>query len=429
MHLPKSSISYFVVWLGLAANLCLAENWSQFRGAGGNATASDATIPLRWSTTENIAWKASLPGRGSSSPIIWDNRVFLTAYTGFGTWDTDTQNKSKLRLHVICLDRRDGNILWDRSIPAGEQAQDFTKRIQDHGYTSSTPVTDGEAVYAFFGVSGVVAYDWDGKLMWRAHVGTKTAGFGSASSPVVFDNLVIVNASIESGSVFAFDKNNGKVMWRIPEINRAWTTPCIAEIADGAKELILNQKDAIYGFDPQSGQKLWTCVGIDDYVVPIPISHEGVVYCLGGRQNRCIAVKLGGRGDVTETHKLWEVNIGANVTSPVYYNGHLYWANDRAIACCLNAKDGELIYRKRLNTRARIYASIVRGGDRLYVTTRDKGVVVLDAGPDYRELAVNTIETDKNMMNASPAISGDCLLLRTDTHLYCIGATDNPANK
>ena len=132
---------------------------------------------------------------------------------------------------------------------------------------------------------------------------------------------------------------------------------------------------------------------------------------------------------MTKTHKLWEVNIGANVTSPVYYNGHLYWASDRAIACCLNAKDGELVYRKRLNTRARIYASIVRGGERLYVTTRDKGVVVLDAKPEYRELAVNTIETDKNMVNASPAISGDHLFLRTDTQLYCIGATANPKTK
>jgi len=150
-----------------------------------------------------------------------------------------------------------------------------------------------------------------------------------------------------------------------------------------------------------------------------------VVYCLGGRQNRCIAVKLGGRGDVTDSHKLWEVNIGANVTSPIYYDGHLYWASDKAIANCLDAKTGEAVYRKRLNTRARIYASIVRVGERLYVTTRDQGVVVLDAKPEYRELAVNTIETDSNLMNASPAISGNQLLLRTDSYLYCIREMNN----
>ncbi len=413
----------FVLLVGLMHRCVLAENWSQFRGAGGNATADGVSPPLRWSAGENIVWKAALPGRGSSSPVIWDDRVFLTAYTGFGTSDTDTDDKSKLRLHVICLDRHSGTVIWDKSIAASEHTQDFTRRIQDHGYATSTPATDGEAVYAYFGVSGVVAYDWDGNLMWQAEVGTKTAGFGSASSPIVHEDLVIVNGSIEGSVVVAFNKKSGKQMWEISDVNRAWTTPCVATAADGSQEMVINQKDTIHGFDPRTGKELWTCEGIHDYVVPVPVSHDGIIYCLGGRQNRCIAVKLGGRGDVTESHKLWEVAIGANVTSPIYYEGHLYWASDKAIANCLDAKTGESVYRERLDTRSRVYASIIRAGERLYVTTRDKGIVVLPAKPEYKELAVNTIESDTNLFNASPAVVGDQLLLRTDSYLYCIGET------
>ncbi|MCR9119294.1 MAG: PQQ-binding-like beta-propeller repeat protein, partial [bacterium] len=248
-----------------------------------------------------------------------------------------------------------------------------------------------------------------------------TAGFGSASSPVLHENLVIVNASIEDGKVIAFDKQSGEKVWSIDDVERSWTTPCPAQTADGNTELVINQIDLIRGFDPLTGKELWRCSGIDDYIVPTPVFDDGIVYCLGGRQNRCVAVKLGGRGDVTDSHKLWQVNVGANVTSPVYYKGHLYWASDKAIANCLNAKTGETVYSKRLDTRSRIYASIVRGGERLYVTTRDKGVTVLPAKPEYSELAVNSIASDEGLINGSPAISEDQLFLRTDNYLYCIG--------
>jgi outer membrane protein assembly factor BamB len=423
------SSCYVIILLTFAARPSLGENWPQFRGQGGNATAAESQPPLHWSATENIAWKSALPGRGASSPVTWGDHVFLTAFTGFGTDEAKTSDKSELKLHVICIDLHNGEIKWDRSIPASEHTQDFSRRIQDHGYATSTPVTDGEAVYAFFGVSGVVAYDFDGNRLWQATVGTGTAGFGSASSPVVFENLVLVNASIESSTVFAFNKKSGREVWKIPEINRAWTTPCVAEVEDGSSELVINQKDVIYGFDPRTGERLWSCEAIDDYIVPVPISHAGIVYCLGGRTNRCVAIKLGGRGDVTKSHKLWQVNIGANVTSPIYYDGHLYWASDKAIAYCLNAKTGESVYRERLETRSRIYASIIRAGERLYVSTRDRGVVVLDAKPEYKQLAVNTIKTDPDLVNASPAVIGNQMLLRTDSFLYCIGEQEQAAEK
>jgi len=397
-----------------------AQNWPQFRGPDGNASG-DSELPLRWSDSTNIQWKTELPGRGASSPIVWEDRIFLTAYTGFATGEEDATDKSKLRLHVLCINRADGATLWNKSVSGSPNTQNLTNRVEDHGYATGTPVTDGQSVFAYFGVSGVVAYSMEGELLWQAQTGKNTAGFGSASSPVLHGDLVIVNASIEDGSVIAFDKKTGERAWSIDDVKRSWTTPCLAKAADGNYELVVNQIDIIRGFDPITGKQLWVCDGIDDYIVPAPISHNGVVYCLGGRQNRCVAVRLGGRGDVTDTHKLWQVNIGANVTSPVYYKDHLYWASDKGIATCLNAKTGEAVYRERLRTRSRIYASIVRGADRLYVTTRDQGVTVLPAAPNYKELAVNTIASDETLVNASPAISGNRLLLRTDRFLYSIG--------
>ena len=398
-----------------------ANDWPQFRGPSGNATAPDSNPPVTWSDSENIVWKTELPGRGASSPIVFGNRIFLTAYTGFGVNTEKPGDKANLKLHVLCFERDSGKKLLDQFIKASPATQSFGQRVADHGYATATPATDGEAVYASFGVSGVVACDMDGNLMWQAAIGDETAGFGSAASPVVYGEMVYVNASIESKTLFAFDKRTGKEVWKAESITKSWTTPCIADVPGGSPELILNQQNEIFGFDPITGEKLWWCAGVEDYIVPVPVVHDGVAYCLGGRSNRAIAVKLGGRGDVTKTHKLWQSTIGANVTSPVYFDGHLYWASDKAIENCLRASDGEEVYQQRLPTRARIYSSIVRAGNKFYVTTRDQGIVVLAAKPEYEELAVNVIQSDETLVNASPAISGNQLLLRTDSYLYCIG--------
>ncbi len=395
-------------------------DWSQFRGPSGNGISPSTGLPTEWSADKNITWKTKLPGHGSSSPVLFGNQVFLTAYSGYGLKVDEESNPSELRLHVIAVNRKNGEIMWDESVPPLNQVQKITKRIVDHGYASSTPACDETGVYAFFGTSGVVAYDLKGKLKWRADLGDGTAGFGSASSPILYKDFVIVNASIESDTVYALHKKTGDVAWKAENIVKAWTTPSVVDLPNGKQELVVNQKSQIFGFDPNTGEKLWTCEGIQDYVVPVVVQNEGILYCLGGRSNRSIAVRPGGRGDVTKTHKLWEVNVGANVTSPVYYNGHLYWASDRGIAFCLNAKNGEVIYKNRLPTKGRLYASIVLADEKLYITTRDNGVVVLKAAPEYLELARNEITTDESMFNASPAISEGSIYLRTNGYLYRI---------
>lgn len=399
-----------------------ADDWPRFRGLNGAATGSDA-LPTKWGNDENLAWKTDLPGKGSSSPVVKDGRVYLTTYTGYGLSAETPGKRDDLMLHVVCLDLETGKLIWDKSLPPDEAEQDVTPRVADHGYASPTPCVDDHNVYAFFGPSGLVAFSQDGEFLWQTNLGTKTAGFGAAASPIEFEDLVIMNASIESDTVYGVDKASGKVRWQTDGITRAWTTPTLVSLADGSVELVLNQKDAILGLDPRTGEQLWKCDAIEDYVVPCVIADGDTLYCSGGRQNKTFVVKAGGRGDVTATHKIWDKSLGANVTSPLLHDGYLYWSHDKSIALCLRASDGEQMFRERLPTRARVYASIVTDGQHLFLTTRDMGTLVLKASPEYQEVGVNVLGVEGEMFNATPAIVGDRLLIRSETTLYCVQAS------
>lgn len=407
--------------IGVVCGQAGPNDWRQFRGTGASG-ASASELPVRWSSNQNLLWKTPLPGRGASSPIVIGEKIFVTAFTGYGIDIDNPGDRDALKLHVICIDRKTGKLVWNEAIAASPAEQKATRRVADHGYASNTPACDETGVYAFFGPSGVVAYTLDGQKKWQADVGSKTAGFGSASSPTIYQDLVIVNASIESGTVYALDKQTGEQRWKIEDVERSWTTPLIAATGEGKPELVINQKDIIRGFNPETGEHLWTCKGIEDYIVPAAIARDGIVYCLGGRSNRALAIRLGGRGDVTETHRLWIVQIGANVTSPVLHKGRLYWSSDRGIASCLDAETGKEVFRERLPTKSRVYGSVVLAGDKLYTPTRDAGVVVWSAGDEYKQVSQNQFSDDNDPLNATPAITGNRLLLRTDSYLYCIAA-------
>ena len=282
------------------------------------------------------------------------------------------------------------------------------------------PCVDDNGVYASFGPSGVVAFSHEGELLWRRNVGKKTAGFGAAASPIVFQELIIMNASIEDGAVYGLDKTTGEIVWRTDEITRAWTTPTLVKTKGGNQELVLNQKNAILGLDPNTGSRLWNCDAIQDYVVPVVVTRGETLFCSGGRTNMTFVIKAGGRGDVSESHLVWDVMRGANVTSPILVGDYLYWSHDKSIALCLRASDGEEMFRERMPTRSRVYASIVSDGRHLFLTTRDAGVLVLAASPEYKEIAVNKLGSEEERFNATPAVVNDQLLLRSDRNLYCV---------
>ena len=402
------------------------EDWTRFRGPDGSATAIDGDAPTTWSASQNLLWRAELPGPGSSCPITFGDKIFLTAYSGYGLNAEEPGEIANLRLHVLCVDRRKGTLLWDRAMPATDP-QPYEGQVTNHGYATPTPVTDGEAVYSFFGCSGVVAHDFDGNELWRTNVGSKTTGFGSAASPILWRDTVIVNASIESQSLVALHKRTGQEVWRVSDVKRAWNTPLVVDVEGGPSELILNCENTLRSFDPDTGDELWTCEAIKDYVCPSAVLHDGVVYVIGGRPREALAVRPGGRGDVTATHRLWFAKSGANVTSPVVHEGHIYFLDDRGVFHCVRAEDGEIVYRERMPAGNRVYASVALAGDKLYAVSRDQGTFVVRANPEkYEEVALNKLDGDDSLFNASPTIDDGQIFLRSDKYLYCIAAPAVP---
>jgi hypothetical protein len=396
-------------------------DWPQFRGPDGRGVSESTGLPLTWSAKENVVWKTTLPGPGSSSPIVVGDRVFVTCYSGYGVRGSGPGEMSQLRLHVVCVDRDRGRILWDRTVAPHLPEQ--AKMREDHGYASSTPVADKDRVYVYFGKSGALGFDFAGKQLWRTEVGSQLHGWGSGASPVVFGDLLIVNASVESESLVALNKNTGKEVWRAGGIRDAWNTPLLVPLPEGAHELAVAMPKKVLGFDPATGKPLWECANdITWYIVPSMVAQDGVIWSLGGRSGvAALAVRAGGRGDVTATHRLWTSDRGSNVSSPVVHEGHLYWMHEtRGTALCAEAMTGKIVYEERIERAGQVYASPVLAKGRLYYLARNGRAFVVAAVPRYDLLAVNDL-ADGSMFNATPAITGSRLLLRSDQFLYCLG--------
>jgi outer membrane protein assembly factor BamB len=416
---PFASLVLVSAALVAACPLARGEDWPQFRGADGLGVSSDKGVPVTWGPGKNVLWKVELPGAGGSTPVVFGGRIYVTCYSGYGEPGRRGGDMEGLKRHLVCLDRA-GKVLWDREVRAKLPEQPTIR--EDHGYASNTPAVDGERVYAFFGKSGVYAFDHDGKRVWHADVGSGLSGWGSAASPVLCGELVIVNASVESESLVALDRKTGKEVWRARGIRESWNTPLLVTPARGKQELVVAIHGKVLGFDPASGDALWSCAtDIGWYMVPSLVTHEGVVYCIGGRTGGALAVRAGGRGDVTETHRLWKIDKGSNVPSPVFHKGHLYWAHEKlGIAYCAEARTGRIVYEERLPRAGQIYASTVLIDGKLYYVNRGGRTFVVAAGPKFELLAVNELG-DRGRFNASPAVAGGRLLLRSDRFLYCIG--------
>jgi outer membrane protein assembly factor BamB len=400
-----------------------ASDWPQFRGPGALGRGGSGSIPLTWSDEKNIVWKTPLPGPGASSPITHSDKIYLTCHTGYAMSANEPGDMSKLTRHLLQLDLATGRILWDTAVPAELPEQERIR--EDHGYASSTPVVDADRVYAFFGKSGVFAFDHNGKQLWRTSVGSNLNGWGSATSPILYKDLLIVNASIESESLVALDKSTGKEVWRAGGIKDSWHAPVLVEAPGGNPEVVVAMIRRVLAFDPRDGQPLWNCdTGINWYICPTPVAENGIVYSIGGRNpNGGLAIRAGGRGNVTSTHVAWKLNKGSNVPSPILHDGHLYFAHENlGIVYCVNAATGALVYEERLSpSPGQIYASPVLSDVRLFYTGRTGRTVVVAAKPAFEVLANNSLESNRGVFNSSPAISGNRLLLRSNKALYSLG--------
>jgi outer membrane protein assembly factor BamB len=406
--------------VALLATTGFAGDWTQFRGPGGLGVSDEKGLPVKWSSTENIVWKAELPGPGASCPIALGDRVFLTSYSGYGL-EAKAGDQKDLRRHLLCFDRKSGQVKWKKIFEPKLPEHGYEGEGSYHGYAASTPITDGQRLYVFFGKSGVYCFDLDGNELWHVSVGDGINGWGSGTSPVLYGRFLIINASVESGSLVALDKMTGEEVWRAKGISSSWNTPLVVA-GKGRTELVVSVQNRIMSFSPDDGKPLWDADGIHHYVCPSVVAHDDVVYAIGGGHTS-LAVRIGGSGDVTASHEIWRQSKGSNVCSPIYLDGHLYWVADGGgTVCCQKAATGETVFQSRLEPETgRIWSSPVLVDGKLYIVSQNNGTYIVAAKPSFELLAHNKFQDDGSRTNASPAVHNGQILMRTDKNLYCIG--------
>lgn len=441
-------LSLIVLWACVTCSVPAVDraawnhNWPQWRGPLGSGYAPAATPPLEWSETNNVKWKVEIPGSGLATPIVWDNKVFiLTAIpTGKMVKDEDSdapgepsQGGSRRgppkpdEVHqfiVLCLNREDGTILWQR---VAREEVPHEGHHRDHGYASASPSTDGERLLAYFGSRGLYCYDLDGTPKWDVDFGDMTVrnAFGEGSSPALHGNTVVVLWDHEGDDfLVAVDKNSGVERWRTPRNEgTAWTTPVIAEV-NGEAQVIVAGTSAIRGYDLATGKEIWSGPGLTANVIPTPIVADGVLYAMSGFRGASVQViKLGASGNIAGTDSiLWSYDRNTPyVPSPVLADGCLYFgSNNNAILSCLDAASGKAHFSaERLEGIKGMYASLVAAGNHVYVLGHDGVCLVLKTGPQLDVVAANKLD-DKT--NASMALAGNDVFIRGSQHLYCIAA-------
>ena len=462
--------------LGLAGSLAIAaattaapvpnENWPQWRGPLQNGVAPAANPPTTWSETNNVKWKVKIPGSGQATPIVWDNRVFIqTAIPtgkkieakpaeaseqppaprpeaggepprtgpggpggpgggkgrgGFGGGPKPTE---VYQFAILCLDRGTGKVLWQQV--GREEVPHEGYRQGEGSFASSSGLTDGKHVFAYFGSRGLYCYDLDGKQQWEQDLGKMrmAMGFGEGSSPVLYQDTLIVNRDNEDNSfIIALDKNTGKTLWKKPrEEHTSWSTPLLIE-RDGKAQAVVTATGKIRSYDVASGEVLWECGGLTRNVIPCPVADAGMVYCMSGFQgNALLAIRLGRTGDLTGGDAIaWTHNKSTPyVPSPLLYDGKLYFfAVNNGVLSCLDTKSGDPLFEaQKLEDLQGVYASPLGAAGRVYLPGRNGVTVVLQQSDKLEVLATNHLD---EKFEASPAAAGKDLFLRGHEYLYCL---------
>jgi outer membrane protein assembly factor BamB len=408
--------------------------WHQWRGPTGQGHSADARVPLTWSERENLLWKTPLPGRGNSSPIVWGDRVFLTAASPDGK-----------ERYVLCVSARDGSILWQRLAAKDPQPD---KVHEWNGYASPSCTTDGEHVYAFFGTPGLFCYDNAGNLVWHHRYGifTTETGWGVGASPFLFGDLVIQNcdndgaAALPAGhkpedaapaALVALDKRTGKVLWSTPrDQGRGFSTPRLRVTPRGQPELVLNGPKGVWAYDPQTGKQRWhvdrTAPGEQArFGEPLPVSAGDMLYAVSGRPGPFQAIRLSETDGGTRADVVWQVarKDHRDVASPVLANELFFQADNKGFLTCHDPKTGAVLFNQRITDGAgKSLGSPVFVRGKLLVPLDDGTTVVIDPERTLKVAGENRLGNGHALeFGASPAIAEGRLYLRSQTHLYCVG--------
>lgn len=415
---------------------------------------------MEWDESTNIKWKVAIPGSGSSTPIVWEDRIFiLTAIdTGLeppssvshseslpGKDETELpvrrggrkggktggknqqvlsvpRPKTVHRFEILCLDRHNGTVVWQRT--ANEEVP-HDGHHPTHGYASASPTTDGQRIYASFGSYGIYCYTIDGEFQWKVDLGKMQTrrGFGEAISPVIYGDSVIINWDHEGDSFIAcLDGKTGQEQWRRPrDEETTWGTPLIVD-HKGTTQVVTNATGRTRSYNLATGEIVWQCGGQVKSPIPSPIANKGIVYCMTGYLGYCInAISLDSTGDITDSDKLvWHYDAAAPyVASPLLYGNLLYFTKgEMGILLCVDATTGAVVYGpKRLPDIGTIYSSLAGAANKIYIADRDGNTLVIEHGREFNILAANTLDES---FSASPVFIGDEMLLRGQHHLYCI---------
>jgi outer membrane protein assembly factor BamB len=446
-RMTKMRSRLLLVFLLVLSTRAYAENWPHWRGPASTGVSTETKLPERWSDTENIAWKAPVRGLGISSPIVWGDYVFVTSQIGrsarrAGNHPTLVQGGNpaeageralgggvappadKVIFLVTALNRVDGRKLWEYESPAeGRLAEVHDK----HNLASSSPVTDGRRVYAWFGTGQIVALDMTGKLVWSRHLGKEYAPFdinwGHSSSPAIFnDSLILICYHDTDSYLLNLDTASGKTKWRVDRGERfnSYSTPLVVQ-SGGTHEIIVNSSEGVSGHNAATGELLWHIQETNRFPIPMAVFHDGTIYTSRGyRSGPYMAIRPGGKGDVSKTHVTWRVDTGAPyVSSLVHYNGLLYMAGDVGVLSAIDARTGQRVWQER--TGGVFTASPVAADGKIYLLSEDGQALVLaagSAGNPPRVLARNRLNARQL---ASPAISGGRIFIRTDDAVIAIG--------
>lgn len=420
--------------LTLMTVTAVAEDWPRFRGPMGSGVANSGTaVPSTWSPKANLAWKVEMPGPGASSPIIVGNKAFVTCYSGYGLDQSNPGELENLVRHLVCVDMQTGKKLWQKDVKVVLPEDPYSGiGVTAHGYASHTPVSDGKNVYAFFGKSGVHAFDMDGNKLWSAEVGKESdpTRWGSSSSPIVFENLVIVTASAESQSIVGLDKSSGKEVWRqeAKGLDGMWGTPALVKIDDNRTDLVMCVSKELWGLNPKTGKMRWLADATGAQNAYSSIIQDGSrVFAVTGRGGGSVAVDAGGSGDISKTNTVWTGGVSGSFASPVRHESKIY-AIARGIVTVMDTDTGEQLERLRLKggeqTGGRFgsldYPSPIVVGDRLFYMNGSGQMYVFALGDKMEQLAVNKVTNDKEIFWGTPAVSNDKLVIRSSENLYCV---------
>jgi outer membrane protein assembly factor BamB len=429
-------------------------HWPQWRGPFFNGMAR-GDAPTSWSDISNIKWKAQIPGRGHSTPVIWGDKIFLTTAIPTGKPATlpaqettpslssgqqsasgvaqqrgrrgpggNTGPQAEHKFDVLCLDRKTGKLLWQRTAKVAVPHEGYHRTYGS--FASNSPVTDGKYVYASFGSRGVYAYDFNGKLIWEKNLGVQMRmrlGFGEGTAPLlVNDRLLLVFDHEADSFIVALDKRTGNELWRRPRDERSsWSTPLAIDHA-GRKQVVVTATNKVRSYDVENGKVIWECAGLGSNAIPVPVYQNGFVYVMSGhRDPRLMAIKLGKEGDLSESDSIvWSHTRGtAYTTSPVLFDNKLYVVTDNGLISAFNATTGEPFYvQVRLPKPYNFKSSPVGANGKLYLATEDGDVLVVKMGEKFEVIATNTLEDQ--VFIATPVIAAGELFLRGPNTLFCI---------